>query len=345
VTDSLALHHDAVVADTHNDLLMLVTRRSRNEQAAYFRDHWLPQLRTGGVDLQVLPVFIDDEYRPEGGLRQTLRMLEAGRAAIEATPEDTALCLTGADIDVALASGRIACILGLEGCEPIGTDVALLTTMFRIGVRMASFTHFGRTQLADGSGEDGTGGRLTRAGIEALAIMQSLGMVLDISHLGAAGVDHVLELTTRPVVASHSSARALCEHHRNLTDERLKGVATSGGVIGVNLFPGFIDPAAPTVARAVDHIEHIAATAGIDHVGLGPDFLKEIYDELLRPGDPHIVEGLDATQTIPGLEGPAGLPLITQELLARSWPEDDIRKVLGGNWLRVLRAEIGTPGS
>jgi membrane dipeptidase len=170
-------------------------------------------------------------------------------------------------------------------------------------------------------------------------------MVLDISHLGASCVDHVLELTTRPVVASHSSAHALCGHHRNLTDERLKGIATSGGVIGVNLFPGFIDPAEPTVARAVDHIEHIAATAGIDHVGLGPDFLKEIYDELLPPGDPHIVEGLDATQTIPGLEGPAGLPLITAELVARHWPEDDIRKVLGGNWLRVLRAEIGSPGS
>jgi membrane dipeptidase len=343
MTDALALHHDAVVADTHNDLLMLVTRRPRSEQAAYFRDHWVPQLRSGGVDLQVLPIYVDDDFRPEGGLRQTLRMLEAGRAAIEATPDDTALCLTGSDMDAALASGRIACILALEGCEPIGTDVELLTTLYRVGVRMASFTHFGRTQLADGSGEDGTGSRLTRAGVDALALMQSIGMVLDISHLGASCVDHVLELSTRPVVASHSSAHALCDHHRNLTDERLKGVATSGGVIGVNVFHGFIDPTDATVARVVDHIEHIAATAGIDHVGLGPDFVKEIFDELLPPGDSYVVEGLEARECIPGLEAPAGLPLITAEMVARNWPEDDIRKVLGGNWLRVLRAEIGVP--
>jgi membrane dipeptidase len=206
---------------------------------------------------------------------------------------------------------------------------------------MASFTHFGRTALADGSGEDGTGGRLTRAGIDALALMQSIGMLVDISHLSASCVDHVLELSTRPVIASHSSAFSLCGHHRNLTDERLKGIATSGGVIGVNFFHGFIDAADPTVARVVDHIEHIASTAGIDHVGLGPDFIKEVLDETLLPGDSHLIEGLDATHCIPGLEGPAGLPLITAEMVARGWPEDDIRKVLGGNWLRVLRAEIG----
>src|SRR3954454_13856762 len=120
------LHRDAVVVDTHNDLLMLVARRPGAKQAAYFRDHWLPQLRAGGVDVQVLPIYIDDEFRPEGALRQTLRMIEAGHAVIEANADAVALCRDGADIDAALAPGRIACVLALEGCEAIGVDVALL---------------------------------------------------------------------------------------------------------------------------------------------------------------------------------------------------------------------------
>jgi membrane dipeptidase len=341
-----ALHRDAVVADTHNDLLMLVTRREPGEQAGYFRDRWLPQLQAGGVDIQVLPIYIDDEFRPEGALRQTLRMLEAGRSVIEANSDAVRLCLTGADITATLASGRIACILALEGCEAIGTDIELLTTLFRIGVRMASFTHFGRTALADGSGEDDTASRLTRAGIDALALMQSIGMVMDVSHLSAAGVDHVLELSTRPVVASHSSAYGLRAHHRNLTDERLKGVAATGGVIGVNFFHGFLDEdfANTGVARVVDHIEYVAAAAGIEHVGLGPDFLKEIFDETLPPHlDELIIEGMDARKNTPGLEGPAGLPLVTAEMVSRGWPEGDIRRVLGENWQRVLTAELGYP--
>ncbi|HEU5033261.1 MAG TPA: dipeptidase [Mycobacteriales bacterium] len=344
--DPRTLHEDAVVADTHNDLLMLVSHRSPDRQAAYFRDHWLPQLRAGGVDVQVLPVFIDDDFRPEGALRQTLRMVEAAHRVAEANADAVALCRTGPDVDAALGSGRIALVLALEGCEAVGTDVELLHTLSRLGVRMASFTHFGRTALADGSAEDGAGSRLTRAGVEALHLMEQLGMLLDVSHLSAAGTDHVLELATRPVVASHSSAHALCPHHRNLTDERLKGIAALGGVVGVNFFYGFIDPANPSIERLVDHVEHIASTVGIDHVGLGPDFVKEVYEQLTPPATSTAeFEGLDGCTVIPGLDGPAGLPLVTEELVRRGWREHDIRKVLGENWLRVFRSDLGRPGN
>jgi membrane dipeptidase len=337
MTGADQLHRDAVVVDTHNDLLMLVQRRPRAQQAAYFRDHWLPQLHAGGVDVQVLPIYIDDEFRPEGALRQTLRMIEAGHTAIEGNEGAAALCRTGAEIDAALRSGRIACILALEGCEAIGVQIELFETMHRLGVRMVSFTHFGRTMLADGSAEDDAGSRLTAAGVDALALMESLGIVMDVSHLSAAGVDHVLELAHRPVIASHSSAHALCAHHRNLTDDRLKGIATTGGVVGVNFFHGFIDESAPSVARIVDHIEHIASVAGIEHVALGPDFVKEIYEELTLPFDTALPDNLDGRVAIAGLEGPAGLPLVTAEMVDRGWPERDIRRVLGDNWLRVFR--------
>jgi membrane dipeptidase len=338
-----ALHEDATVVDTHNDLLMLVTARPVDQQAVYFREHWLPQLRAGGVDVQVLPVYVDDDFRPEGALRQTLRMIEAAHRVIEANADSVRLCLTGDDIDAALAEGRIALVLALEGCEAVGTDVGLLRTFARLGVRMVSFTHFGRTMLADGSAVEDAGSRLTAAGVAALTVMEEHGVLMDVSHLSAAGTDHVLAAATRPVIASHSSAYAVRAHHRNLTDERIKGIAASGGVVGVNFYYGFVDPDTPTVGRLVDHIEHVAAVAGVDHVGLGPDFVKEVFEQLTPPAASVDFEGMSGTRTIPGLDGPAGLPLVTAELVRRNWPEDDIRKVLGGNWLRLFRAELGRP--
>src|SRR4051812_36168118 len=338
------LHRAATVVDTHNDLLMLISRRPAADQASYFRERWLPQLQAGGVQVQVLPVFIDDDFRPEGALRQTLRMVEAAHRTATEAGDVVTLCRTGQEIDAAIAAGRIALVLALEGCEAIGTDVELLRTFARLGVRMVSFTHFGRTALADGSAEDSAGSRLTAAGVAAVRLLEELCVLIDVSHLSAAGTDHVLSLATRPVVASHSSAYALCEHHRNLTDERLKGIAATGGVVGVNFFYGFIDPDAPTVGRLVDHIEHVASVAGIDHVGLGPDFVKEVFEQLTPPiAGPVDFEGLDGSTVIAGLDGPAGLPLVTAELVQRGWTEADVRKVLGDNWLRVFRSELGRP--
>ena len=109
----------------------------------------------------------------------------------------------------------------------------------------------------------------------------------------------------------------------------------------MNFYYGFIDPDAPTIGRLADHIEHVASVAGIDHVGLGPDFVKEVYEQLTPPVASTEFEGMSGSVTIPGLETPAGLPLVTEELVRRGWPEVDIRKVLGGNWLRVFRTELG----
>ncbi len=343
--DPLALHHDAVVVDTHDDLLMLTSRRPQAQQAEYFRTDWLPQLRAGGVDVQVLPVFVDDEFRPEGALRQTLKMVESGWTIAEGNPDDVVICLDGTDIDAALASGRIALVLALEGCEAVGRDVELLSTLFRVGVRVASLTHFGRTLLADGSGEDPAGSRLTHAGVEAVAAMEELGLLLDVSHLGALGVDHVLEVARRPVIATHSSAYELRGHHRNLTDARLQGIAAGGGVVNVNFFAGFIDEdeSGHTVERVVDHLEHVANIAGVTAVGLGPDFLDQVFTELYPTVTSMLTEGVDAKKYVAGLEGPGGLPLVTQELVRRGWSESDVRAVLGGNDLRLFRTELGIP--
>lgn len=340
-----ALHERSIVVDTHNDLLMVCARRDPSDQGTYFRRTWLPQLRAGGVRIQALPVFIDDDFRPEGALRQTLRMLETGWRIAAANADAVRVCLTGAEVDAALEEGLIALILALEGCEAVGTDVALFESFHRLGVRIASFTHFGRTMLADGSAEDSTGGRLTRAGVEAVDTCEALGIMLDVSHLGATSTDHLLELATRPVIASHSSAFALRAHHRNLTDARLRALAATGGVVGINVLATFIDENTHTVARVVDHIEYVASIIGVEHVGLGPDFYKDISEEIHGPAAQSMDGGGTVITYVPGLESPSGLPLITDELLSRGWPEGDVGMVLGGSFRDLFSRELGLPAS
>ena len=199
----------------------------------------MPEARAGGVDVQVLPIYVAPEVA-EASLRSTLLQLEALEREAAQTPE-VALCRTGAEIDAALADGRIALLVALEGTPGIGADVELFAVFHRLGVRMVSFTHWSRALLAEGSADEDTGSRLPAAGVRAVAELERLGMLLDVSHLAAASVDHVLDLATGVVVATHSCARALRDHHRNLSDEHLRGIAATGGVIGMNVLPTFVD--------------------------------------------------------------------------------------------------------
>ena len=331
-------HADAVVVDLHNDLILLVDHFDRRGRPNYFEEFWLPELRAGGVDVQVLPICIEDQFQSEGALRRTLLLIERIHA-LAAQHADVVVCLSGAEVEEATASGRIALVIALEGAHGLGQDPGLIRTMYRAGVRVASLAHLGRTHLADGSGLDHTArGGLTPQGFEVLDEMERLGMVFDISHLGVAGVDDVLARARRPLLATHSACRAVTDIHRNLTDEQLKGVAALGGVIGVAAaIPPFIDPVKPTPARVVDHIEHIAGVTSIDAVGLGPDFVDDYFQ--------HVYGGV----FVPGLGDswdseiarPSDLPKLTEEMIGRGFSEDDVAKVLGGNALRVLKEVIG----
>jgi len=249
------------------------------------------------------------------------------------------LCLDAAQIDAALDEGLIALVLALESMPGLDASVELIPTLYRLGVRVASIAHWGRTPLADGSGEDGTGSGLTSHGVAALREMERLGIVFDVSHLGASGVAHVLELATRPLIATHSSARALRDHHRNLTDEQLRGVAGTGGVVCVNFFAPFLTEREheATLDHLLDHIEHVAGVAGIDHVGLGPDFIREVMTDLTPPCCEDVnARGVDVKAAIPGLAGPSGLPMVTEGLLGRGLPDNDVEKIIGANVLRLL---------
>ncbi len=343
MTDQHRLHHDAIVVDTHNDLILLVDHFDRREQRDHFGQFWLPELRAGGVDVQVLPVWIDEQFQSEGALRRTLLLIERIHELASEYSADVAVCLTGADIDAATSSGKIALVIALEGAHAIGQEPQLVRTMARIGVRVISMAHFGRTFLADGSGLDATSrSRLTPEGITALREMEELGIVFDISHLGIAGVEDVLSLATRPFLATHSACLGITDSHRNLGDEQIKGIAELGGVIGVAAaIPFFIDGANPTADRVVDHIEHIIEVAGIDHVGLGPDIIDDYYQHLFggwvrTPTDSAAYEPAEIAR-------PSDLPKITEVMVRRGHPEADIRKVLGENVMRVLRDVMGRP--
>lgn len=337
MTDPRALHDDAVVVDCHNDFILLVARRHAMGQTDHFGDYWLPEFRRGGVNVQVVPIYLDDEYRPEGALRRTLLLIEHVHRIVQRHPDDTALCLSGSDIDDAVGAGKIAFVLALEGMEQLGKDLALIETFHRLGVRMMSFTHFGRTALGDGSAEDEAGSRLTRAGVEAVGEMDRLGIVIDVSHLGIGGTDHVLEIARGPVIASHSGARALCDHHRNLHDDVIEKLAAQGGVMGINAFPWFIDRKEPTLDRFVEHIEHVRDLVGIEHVGIGPDFIREYAHEFFSNYEDYEEEGLQMWAEIEGLAFSRDLPNLTAKMVERGLPDDDVRRVLGENFLRVFR--------
>jgi membrane dipeptidase len=193
--------------------------------------------------------------------------------------------------------------------------------MYDLGLRALGLTWFRRTMVADGTGEEEAGGGLTRFGRAVVRECHRLGILVDVSHLSERGFWDVMRVAEGPVIASHSNARALCEHPRNLRDEQLHALAATGGVVGLNACPDFVDPSAPSLDRLLDHAAHMSEVMGPGHVGLGLDLLEYLpgYED----------------KRLPGLADASEAPAITAGLLARGASDGEIRGLLGQNWLRV----------
>jgi membrane dipeptidase len=351
IDDALAtaarrLHSEATVVDCHLDLLMTVVLQRQIGARGSFDGRWLPELRAGGVKVQVAPVYCEGTL-PAAHLHDAMRTIAAFKREVAQNSGAVRHCRTGAEIRQAVADGQIAMVLSFEGGSALQGDPSLLPLFFELGVRMIGFTLEGRTALADGSGENPTGSRLTSTGVEVVRQMQRLGIVMDVSHLGIRGVEHVLELATRPVVASHSGAWSVHQNHRNLTDEQIRAIAATGGVVCAVMLPCFVDPDQPTVDRLMDHVEHMVSVGGATHVGLGSDFFAEIAADcwpthmnlssaLYYP--PH---GNDLHASIPGLRSSRDLANLTEAMLRRGFSEADTRGILGDNLLRVFDAVMG----
>jgi len=361
-----AIHREAPVFDGHNDLPW----KLREKTDLFFKKYDItrpqsdlhtdiPRLRKGGVGAQFWSAYVPaDSARSGTAVKLTLEQIDVIHRLVRSYPDTFAMAYTADDVARIRKEGKIASLIGIEGGHSIDNSLGVLRMLYALGARYLTLTHSENLDWADSATDKPRHGGLTPFGEKVVLEMNRLGMLVDISHVSADTMRHVLRIAKAPVIASHSSAFALAQHPRNVPDDVLRLVTKNGGVIMVNFYSGFVVPegaramkeifqvgrelkkkypnerdfqeayaawkkANPfprgNVGTVVDHIEHIIKTAGIDHVGLGSDF--------------------DGISTAPEqLDDVSCYPNITQEMLKRGHKRDAILKVLGGNAVRVLRA-------
>ncbi len=386
------LHHEALVVDTHVDTTSRVLDRDFDMGRRAADGHFdLPRARDGGLDAVFHSIYVDSRFfgdesalfagspdsvqdewpRPaatgpaNGSARRALAMIDGLFRTVARHADQATLCTSAAELRDAVAAGRHAALMGIEGGHAIEGDLALLRLFHRLGVRYMTLTHTVHNEFADSCAPaTPRWGGLNRLGVKVVEEMNRLGMMVDVSHVSDATFFDVLRVTSAPVICSHSSMRALCPHPRNVTDEMLRALAANGGVVMVNFNCGFVDadyaknrsareatrrihekaardkfapgseelrsalaklderhpPVEPPALDAVvAHFLHALEIAGPDHVGLGSDF----------DGVPCVPKELDDVTY---------LPRLTHRLLAAGHSEATVRKVLGGNLLRVFDA-------
>jgi len=368
------------VMDGHNDLAWAIRENPKapGDVFAYdlrtrtAGDTDLGRLREGQVGGQLWSVYVPAEM-DSGFLRAQLEQIDIARRMLARYPERLALCTTADEVERAMRAGRVGSLLAMEGGHGIENSLGALRALYDLGVRSMTLTHSRTLDWADSATDAPRHGGLTRFGEEVVHEMNRLGMLVDLSHVSEETMDDALRVSEAPVIFSHSSARAICSHPRNVPDAILARVKRNGGVVMVTFVNAFVsesyskaseplwkeyeqrtrgvsDPVERerigieirsrlpkievTVAQVADHVEHVRQVAGVDHVGLGGDY-----------------DGNDAWPT--GLEDVSGYPRLFAELVRRGWSDEDLGKLASGNVLRVLRgaeaaarrAQAGRPPS
>ena len=365
------LHRKAIVTDTHNDVLSSVTMKGLSiETDLTGKTHSdIARFKKGGIDVQVFSIFCNESFHKDTAYRYAMAEIDSLYAIVRRNPGKMSVVTNPAGLTAALKEKKLACMMGVEGGHMIADRMEFLDSLFARGARYMTLTWNNSTSWASSAADEsknnlpfGTRG-LTAFGKEIVKHMNALGMMVDISHVGEQTFWDVIATTTKPVIASHSCAWALCPVPRNLKDEQIKAIAKNGGVIDINFYSGFLDsnynrrkeiflnahkaekdsmqqlkrpsydmdewftkkyPAEadalrPPLSLLIDHIDHIVQLAGVDHVGLGSDF--------------------DGIESAPKeLNDVADMPLITKALMERGYSKTDIKKILGGNFIRVFTA-------
>jgi membrane dipeptidase len=344
---AMKIHRNSIIIDTHCDTLIHLTPRP--PVSVYFSSYFdvpreytaadlgpnvtypgmeglgvrseslsvdIPKMYEGGQTCQVFSMWMEPEYKPERCVKQTLRMVDKFNQELEANSDKISLATTAEDIIKAKKEGKVSAMLSVEsGGDAIEGDLSVLRVLHRLGLRMFGLTYNRRNMLADGNAENRTKSGLTELGVETVEECNRLGIIVDISHIGDTGFYDVLEVSKAPIVASHHGLRALYDTPRFMTDDQVKALAENDGVMGVMY--GIGPSHEVTLGDVVDRIDHVVKVAGVDYVGLGSD-----WDGGCRPTD---------------LEDSSKLPNLTRELVARGYSEEEIKKVLGGNFLRVFK--------
>ncbi|MGO0122751.1 dipeptidase [Desulfothermobacter acidiphilus] len=305
-----------VLVDAHCDTLSRQAQQGYPLRCQLEGQVDLERLRQGRVGVQFFAVFVPPEYRGMY-LRLTLEQIDYFYRLL-AFWQEVEPVADWNSLEKALLCGKTAGVLAVEGGHVLEGSVAALRVLYRLGVRCLTLTWNGRNELADGVGDE-AGGGLSTFGRQVLREMEELGMLVDVAHLAPSGFWEVLRHARGPVIASHANSRALCDHPRNLTDEQVRELAATGGVIGVTMVPRFLAAEDPTLDHLIAHLEHLAEVGGIDYVGLGSDFdgIPEPWPEMPDAGH---------------------WPRLVERLQQRGWDQEAIDKVLGANFLRVLRA-------
>jgi membrane dipeptidase len=351
MTNASQLHADAIVVVGHSDIVAsdVDWRRESGEREVLDRRHW-PTLRAGGATVVCDHVGGDAPYGylpatrlSTGYLQRFMRALDHTHAELEAS-RHFILATTTADIRRAKREGKIAVVICLEGGAPLEQEISYLRNFYRLGLRCLGLTHDVRNELGDGVRERSAGG-LTHFGARVVEECNRLGIVVDVSHLSDRGTQDVLAISSQPIIASHSNARELCSHPRNLTDDLIRGIAGRGGVIGFHALDAFISSEPlPTLDHLLRHIAHIAEVGGPDCIGIGPDLMENWDASMFTTVSERssTVNGIPATRmkwTYPkGMQSNAELPNLTEGLLKLGFSAQDVVKFLGGNFMRVFDA-------
>jgi membrane dipeptidase len=323
-----------------------------------------PRLREGGMKAPFFALWVPVYYKGAEAVRRTLDLRDAMQSVLDAHKDQIELATGAGDIERIVKSKKIAAFLAIEGGHQIDDDLAVLRMYYRMGIRAMTLTHFKNNNWADSSTDKPEHNGLTPFGKDVVREMNRLGMLVDVSHVSDKTFYDAIAVSTKPVIVSHSSSRAISDIPRNVTDDMLRALAKNGGVIGINFGEGFIsqkDVAAlraaiatyseappdmggktlddyankeyrhdlastktglATLSEVADHVDHMVKIAGIDHVGIGSDF-----DGITSPPQ--------------GLEDISKMPALIAVLLKRGYSEQDIKKILGGNYLRVIREVTG----
>jgi len=306
------------IADGHTDVLL---NFNRNKDFDFDKNNKnfhvdLPKLKKSNVALEVFAVFIEDEYFPENALKRTLHYINAFQEKI-AVKEDIVHIKNSRDIISAESKNRIAAVLSLEGADAV-TELSQIKSFYNLGVRLITLTWNRRNMLADGLTIN-SGGGLTNLGRTAVELMNQLGITVDLSHISPEGFWDTIDLSSKPVVASHSNVKNIRNIERNLDDSQIRAIAKNGGLIGINFCPQFLNRTTADVDSSdiIKHIDYIVNLAGIETVALGSD-----YDGI--------------TSTPNGFENIGKLQLLAEKLSENGYNSREIEKILYLNWRRVF---------
>lgn len=283
----------------------------------------LVRLKEGGINVQIFACWIAPKFAPDNAIKRTLILIDLMNQQLEQYSDKIALAKNVDEIKQIYESGRLAAILSIEGGHAIQGEVAALRIFYQLGVRGMTLTWNNHNELADSSKNPKDNGGLTELGKTVVREMNRLGMLVDISHSSEKTFWDTIERSEAPIIASHSNAKRLCNHRRNLTDEMIKAISEHEGFIGINFYPNFLRSSGEaSLEDVLDHIDYIVKLAGVDCVGLGSDF--------------------DGISKVPvGLEDCSKMPNITKGLIERGYSENEISKILGGNFLRVFKKVVG----